>query len=130
MDRIFKRPFLWPGAISQDRERCQFLFHVVRKPMLNLAARPESGREVPRKVSCHPSREFRASGAAGLRWQADLIAQIVWNRSTRRAGERGGARVDRPRWLVLRNLIEPSPWCNVTPSSIDTASSKQNAHEA
>jgi hypothetical protein len=24
MDRIFKRPFLWPGAISQDRERCQF----------------------------------------------------------------------------------------------------------
>ena len=28
-----------------------------------------------------------------MRWQAVSGAQIVWNRSTRRAGERGGARV-------------------------------------
>jgi len=27
----------------------------------------------------------------GLRWQAVLTAQMVWNRSTRRAGARGGA---------------------------------------
>jgi hypothetical protein len=39
------------------------------------------------------SHEVRARGVVGLRWQAVLIAQIVWNKSTRRAGARGGARV-------------------------------------
>ena len=33
----------------------------------------------------------------GLHWQTVLIAQIVWNRSTRRAGARGGPRLGRPR---------------------------------
>ena len=31
MDRIFKRPFM-TGAISQDRERCQFLFCLMKNP--------------------------------------------------------------------------------------------------
>jgi len=47
------------------------------------------------------SPELRASGAAGLRWQAIFGCQIVWNRSTRRAGARGGARVGSPKWLRI-----------------------------
>ena len=50
------------------------------------------------------SVELRASRAVGLRWQAVLLVQIVWNRSTRRAGERGGARVGRPRWLRILTI--------------------------
>jgi len=30
--------------------------------------------------------------------------QIVWNRSTRRAGVRGGAQVGRPRWLRILSI--------------------------
>ena len=33
-----------------------------------------------------------------------LIPQIVWNRSTRRAGERDGARVGRLRWLRILTI--------------------------
>jgi len=33
-DRNFQRTFLWPGAISQDREECQFVFWSVRNPLL------------------------------------------------------------------------------------------------
>jgi hypothetical protein len=47
------------------------------------------------------SLEFRASGAVGLRWQAVLGCQIVWNRSTRRGGARGGARQGKPRWVKI-----------------------------
>ena len=47
------------------------------------------------------SPELRASGTVGLRWQAIFGCQIVWNRSTRRAGARGRARVGRPRWLRI-----------------------------
>ena len=50
MDRIFKPPFSMTGAISQDRERCQFLFCLIKNPLLCRAARPESGREA-REVS-------------------------------------------------------------------------------
>ena len=38
------------GAIAQDRERCQFLFCLIKNPLLCRAARPESGREA-REVS-------------------------------------------------------------------------------
>src|SRR6266446_1738743 len=46
MDRIFKRPFLWPGAIPQDREGCQFLFCLTKIPPFYRSAQPESSREV------------------------------------------------------------------------------------
>jgi len=45
MDRIFKRPFLWPGAIPQDREGCQFLFCLTKIPPFYRSAQPESSRE-------------------------------------------------------------------------------------
>src|SRR5262249_26148605 len=44
-DRIFKRPFLRPGAISQDRQSCQFLFCLMKNPLLSRSAWPESSRE-------------------------------------------------------------------------------------
>jgi hypothetical protein len=45
MDRIFKPPVSMTGPISQDRESCQFLFCLMTNPLLDWAARPESGRE-------------------------------------------------------------------------------------
>ena len=102
MDRIFKPPFSMTGAISQDRERCQFLFCLMKNPLLYRAARPESGREVRERSLMAPlartqsERRRRLALASGFR-----LAQIVWNRSTRRAGARGGARVGRPRWLRI-----------------------------
>ena len=44
------------------------------------------------------SERAAPSACAGRRFSAP---QIVWNRSTRRAGARGGARVGRPRWLRI-----------------------------
>ena len=45
MDRIFQPPFSMTAAISQDRERCQLLFRLMKNAMLYRAARAESGRE-------------------------------------------------------------------------------------
>jgi len=57
-------------AISQDRERCQFPFCLMKNPLLYGAA---AGRAVGRRAksplsSC--SLELRASSTVGLRWQA------------------------------------------------------------
>ena len=49
MNRIFK-PFFYDGVISQDGESCQFLFCLIKNPVLCWAARPESSREA-REVS-------------------------------------------------------------------------------
>src|SRR5262245_23582483 len=55
--------------------------------------------------------ELRASGVVGLRWQAVFGCQIIWNRSTRRAGAHGGARVGRPKWLrILTITVTFSTW--------------------
>src|SRR5262245_14385375 len=45
MDRIFKRTFLMTGAIAQPRQRCQFLFCLMKNPLLYRSAWPESSRE-------------------------------------------------------------------------------------
>src|SRR5262245_25668481 len=42
MDRIFKRPFLWPELSSQNRESCQFC--LMKNPLLYRSAWPESSR--------------------------------------------------------------------------------------
>src|SRR4029077_9834450 len=49
MDRIFKPPVSMSGAISQDRESCQFLSWLMKNPILDQAARPESGQEARAK---------------------------------------------------------------------------------
>lgn len=35
MNKISKRTLLWAGVISQDRERCQFLFCLAINPLLS-----------------------------------------------------------------------------------------------
>src|SRR5262250_3440174 len=102
MDRIFKPPFSMTGAISQDRQSCQFLFLLDEKPTVVPVGAAGEGSKCARTGSLWScSLELRASGSVGLRWQAIFGCQIVWNRSTRRAGARGGARDGRPRWVRI-----------------------------
>jgi hypothetical protein len=93
------------GAIARDRQRCQFPFGVDEKPTFvtggSAGARSGGAQKVP--LGRHWF-ELRASGAVGLRWQAVFGCQIIWNRSKRCAGERGGARVGRPRWLRILTI--------------------------
>src|SRR5439155_19106485 len=99
-DRIFKPPFLLAGAISQDRESCQFPFVLDKKPTIVSVGSAGERSGGARKISCGAARSnserAAPSACVGKRFSA---AQIIWNRSTRRAGARGGARVGRPRWL-------------------------------
>ena len=82
------------GAIAQDRERCQ-IFSMDEKPtVVPVSSVGEQSGGMKGSLGCR-SPELRASGTVGLRWQAIFGCQIVWNRSTRRAGARGG--VGRPR---------------------------------
>src|SRR5262247_2031298 len=90
------------GAISQPRQRCQFLFLLGEKSTLvpvRLAGEQSGGK---RKISYGDARSnserAAPSACVGRRLSAP---QIVWNRSTRRVGARGGARVGRPRWLRI-----------------------------
>jgi hypothetical protein len=73
-------------------------------PMFYRAARPESAREAREGSLGRRSVELRASGAVGWRWRALFGCQMVWNKSTRRAGERGEARVGRRRWLRILTI--------------------------
>src|SRR5215468_4070321 len=88
------------GAIAQDRERCQFPFLVDEKPTFvpvgSAGERSGGAQEVLYGAARSNSERAAPSACVGKRFSA---AQIVWNRSTRRAGARGGARVGRPRWL-------------------------------
>src|SRR5215468_8328488 len=92
MDRIFKPPFSMGGAISQSRQSCQFLFCLMKNPLLyrSCLAGEQSGGK--RKVSYGDARSnserAAPSACVGKRFSAP---KIVWNRSTRRAGARGGA---------------------------------------
>src|SRR5215468_9669522 len=105
MDRIFKPPFSMTGAISQDRQSCQFLFLLDEKPTVVPVGAAGEGSKCARTGSLWSrSLELRASGFVGLRGKRYSAPQIVWNKSTRRAGERGGARDGRPRWLRILSI--------------------------
>jgi hypothetical protein len=90
------------GAIAQDRQRCQFPFLVDEKPTFVPGGSAGERSGGARKISCGVARSNSGraapSACVGKRFSA---AQIIWNRSTRRAGARGGARVGRPRWLRI-----------------------------
>ena len=60
--------------------------------------RSGGARKVPYRAARSNSERAAPSACVGKRFSAP---QIVWNRSTRRAGARGGARVGRPRWLRI-----------------------------
>src|SRR5439155_7024919 len=104
-DRIFKPPFLLAGAIAQDRESCQFPFVLDEKPTFVPGGSAGERSGGARKISCGVARSNSGraapSACVGKRFSA---AQIIWNRSTRRAGARGGARVGRPRWLRILTI--------------------------
>src|SRR5262249_32906999 len=68
MDRNFKRPFLWPGAIAQDRERCQFPF-VLDEKKTHCCTGRLAQRAIGRRAKgslWRRSFELRASGATRL----------------------------------------------------------------
>src|SRR5215470_3818198 len=90
------------GAIAQDRQRCQFPFLVDEKPTFVPGGSAGERSGGARKISCGVARSNSGratpSACVGKRFSA---AQIIWNRSTRRTGARGGAWVGRPRWLRI-----------------------------
>src|SRR5207244_7168219 len=90
------------GAIAQDRESCQFSFVLDEKPTFVPGGSAGERSGGARKISCGAARSNSGraapSACVGKRFSAP---QIVWTRSTRRAGERGGARDGRPRWLRI-----------------------------
>src|SRR5215472_18760259 len=100
------------GGIAQDRERCQFPFVRDEKPTVVPVGSPRERSGGARKVSCGAARshsERAASSACVGKWYS--APQIVWNKSTRRARERGGARVGRPKWLrILTITVTFSTW--------------------
>jgi hypothetical protein len=55
-------------------------------------------RSVPDRAARSNSERAAPSARVANRFSAP---QVVWNRSNRCAGARGGARVGRPRWLIL-----------------------------
>ena len=61
-------------------------------------------RSVPDHAARSNSERAAPSARVGNRFSAP---QIVWNRSNRCAGERGGARVGRPRWANAAILTQP-----------------------
>src|SRR2546428_5964356 len=93
------------GAIAQDRESCQFPFVLDEKPTFvpggSAGRRSGGAQEVPCGAARSNSGRAAPSACVGKRFSA---AQIIWNRSTRRAGARGGARVGRPRWLRILTI--------------------------
>src|SRR5262245_53887633 len=69
---------------------------------VRLAGEQSGGK---RKVSYGDARSNSERAAPSACVGRPLSApQIVWNRSTRRARERGGARVGRPRWLRILTI--------------------------
>jgi len=59
-----------------------------------------SARLARRRAARSNSERAAAKDCVGNRFGS----QIVWNRSTRRAGARGGARVGRPRWARILTI--------------------------
>ena len=64
MDRIFRRPFLWPGAIPQDREGCQFPFVLDEKPTFVPGGSAGERSGGARKISCGVARYDRLINSA------------------------------------------------------------------
>src|SRR5262245_6472392 len=103
MDRIFKRPFLWPELYRSPGRvvnSCPVLLDEKSTLVPVRLAGEQSGGK--RKVSYGDARSNSGRAAPSACVGRRLSApQIVWNRSTRHASARGGPRVGRPRWLRI-----------------------------
>src|SRR5262245_1228589 len=79
----------------------------MKNPLLYRSARPESGREARERVLMETLGRTQSERRRRLALAGSFSApQIVWNRSTRRAGAGGGARIGRPRWLGTSTLVD------------------------
>ena len=76
-----------------------------------------------RKISCGVARSNSGraapSACVGKLFSA---AQIVWNKSNRCAGARGGARVGRPRWLRILTITGGSSMAEVGQIGVNSLS--------
>src|SRR5919106_4397952 len=101
MDRKFKPPFFSGGDIAPNCRACQahksWVKIAVLLRLVPAAQLLGSGRLARRRAALLELRARR-------RWIALVTgfgSQVVWKRSNRCAGERGGARVGRPRWVRI-----------------------------
>jgi len=76
------------GAISQDRQRCQFPFVLDEKPTVVPERSAESGQEARERFFMEQLARTQSAWRVGLRGQAIFGSQIVWNRSTQIADGR------------------------------------------
>src|SRR5215472_13775077 len=89
-------------AGAQDRERCQFPFVLDEKPtFVPLRLGPRAVGRCAKGAARSNSERAAPSACVVKRFSA---AHIVWNKSTRRADARGGARVGRPQWLRILTI--------------------------
>src|SRR5262247_2123761 len=108
MDRIFKPPFYErryiasAPSLSSTAELSKSCGLVgVLDGRVGGGAEIAGARGVGDRAGRSNSERAAPSACVGRRFSA---SQIVWNRSTRRAGARGGARVGRPRWLRILTI--------------------------
>ncbi len=100
---IFKPPFSMPERYRRTGGY-QFLLCLTKNlvPVGSAGWRSGGARKVLYGAAPSNSERAAPSACVGKRFSAP---QIVWNRSTRCAGERGGARVGRPRWLRILTIF-------------------------
>jgi len=102
MDSLFKPPFSMIRVISVEPGELSIPFLLDEKPTVvpvGSAGEQSGGTRKVRYGAARTNSERAApSACVGKRVSA---LQIVWNRSNRRAGARGGARAGRPRWLRI-----------------------------
>src|SRR5215471_10072715 len=92
------------GAIAQGRQSCQFRFWLMKNPLLYRPARPESGREVRKRLLVAPlartqSERRRPLALAGSFGCSNCLEQID---STSGGAWRCAGR--RPRWLGILTI--------------------------
>ena len=96
--RNFKPPFSWP-ELYRRTGGMSIVFLFDENPDVASAgsggAAVGGARSVPDHAARSNSERAAPSARVGKRFSAP---QIVWNKSNRCAGERGGARLGRPRW--------------------------------
>jgi hypothetical protein len=102
---ILNHPFFWPEQYRRTG-RMSIVFLFDENPDVASAgsggAAVGGARSVPDHSARSNSERAAPSARVGNRFSAP---QIVWNRSNRCAGARGGARLGRPRWLACRKAM-------------------------
>jgi hypothetical protein len=101
---ILNHLFFWPEQYRRTG-RMSIVFLFDENPDVASAgsggAAVGGARSVPDHAARSNSERAAPSARVGNRFSAP---QIVWNRSNRCAGERGGARVGRPRWARILTI--------------------------